>query len=112
MNRFRSGVSQICRGLYFKKYNQKWLEPIKVRSSCLLAQRENVLISPTEEFDIFNLYTEFFKNVSKQGENPEIFEFQMVSDVKKNEMLARLVFYGGFEVFCLSSPQLNKNSSS
>ncbi|MEZ4483615.1 MAG: hypothetical protein R2864_03160 [Syntrophotaleaceae bacterium] len=99
LKRFNNGVSQICRGLYFEKYKEKWLDPIRVYSSCLLAQRSDKLTSAEEEFEIFRLAAEFFKDVIKEGENPEIFQYQMARFKDKMKSLHACYFMAVLRCF-------------
>lgn len=106
LDRFNLSIERICQGLCVKSMGERWPKKIEIRTPVLLAMNEpdadkvNSLI-----LDLCRGVTGCLEAVAKQGDNPEIFWYQLLIDKAKDRLLCRMTFYGGFDVFAVSDPR-------
>lgn len=96
---------QMARGLYLHEYGKKWIHEMGVTSPSLRfiternASRGNYLLDQMQKQTARNFATFDFK-----GENPQYFKYQIMPLFKEHgiELIIRLIFYEGMEVYVLS----------
>lgn len=104
VNRFKSAMQKIARGIYYDHFEQKWNGEITIFSRSLMA------ISPVsnpvynEMFRIAEIARRLIIFQQKQGENSDIFYYQISQENLLSPPIFRLVFYGGFEVSAFFVP--------
>lgn len=105
--RFNKILEQLCQGLFFKKYAYTWPEEIEIHCPILLSMNDpdsdkvNTLVN-----NLSKAITKKLDQNDKNGENQDIFWYQMLVDNTKKSMLCRMMFYGGFEILAISNPLL------
>lgn len=95
-------------GLYYYTYREQWPNEVKVRALTLLQQHGADFVRNPLEEKMLQGAKLFFDKEEKQGENQDIFYYQIYRDLEKMQLILRMVFYGGVEVIGLSSPQIPK----
>lgn len=105
--RFNLALERICQGLCVKSIDERWPKEIEIHTPVLLMMDEsdtdkvNSLIT-----DLSKSIIQSLEAVPKQGDNPDIFWYQLLIDKTKDRLLCRMTFYGGFDVFAVSAPRL------
>jgi len=107
-NRLNSGMEKIARALYYHTYKEQWTKPIRVY--CLSLRRVNGTSFEKNPLagQMAQASSVFFSGRPTCGENPDVFYYQIEHIPEKEYLLIKLVFYGGFEVLCMSAPKLEK----
>lgn len=106
--RFENSLERIVQGLIVKNYGLRWSKPIKIYTPLLLennqpeANKFNCLVTELGHAVINRL-----RNIEKRGANPEIFWYQLFVEREKDYLICRMMFYGGFDIFAVSSLLLN-----
>lgn len=106
--RFNNALERVCQGLCVNQYGKRWPKEIEIHTPLLLAiakpeaDKINSLVTGLSKAIIENL-----KGVGKNGDNPEIFWYQLLVDEVKDRLLCRVVFYENFDVFAISDPLLS-----
>lgn len=107
--RFNKAIERVCHGLYVNETGDRWPAEIEIHSPLLLsmddpgADKINELVTNLSKSIIERL-----KDLPKQGDNQEIFWYQLLADRDRDRLYCRMVFYGGFEVFAISHPKLSR----
>lgn len=108
MKRFNGSMEAIVKGLYFHEYGERWTHGVLIVSPSLLsidrpnAIEANVAIQRHEA-----QMAQAFGAVTRLGDNPEVFYYQIGRTHDPDRLFARLVFYEGFVVNAFSSPSEN-----
>ena len=99
-DRFDQAVACCIRALHFSCYETKLLGDINAQSPLFI---ESDRTKEEEVNTIFRkfveLVTQRLNGISKQGENPQVFWFQIDNARNLGTTVGRLCFYGGFNVF-------------
>jgi hypothetical protein len=110
--RFNNVLEQVCQGLYFHEFRDSWKEEIKTYTPLLL------LMNDPHSDEVNELVTNLSKVIirelidsEKKGDNPEIFWYQIKVNDTKRQLMIRMMFYEGFEIFAISDPMLRTTSS-
>jgi hypothetical protein len=104
MDRFNRSMEAIVKGLYFHGYEEKWIHRVLIVSPSLLSidgpspPQANAAI---QEHEI--QMVQAFDGVTRRGDNPEVFYYQIGRTNDPKRLFARLVFYEGFVVNAFSS---------
>lgn len=110
--RFNKVLEQVCQGLYFFEFGDRWQEEIEIHTPLLLSMNDpdsdkvNELVTNLSKAIIRKL-----NDCEKKGDNPEIFWYQMHVNSAKKKLAIRMMFYEGFDVFAISDPLLQSTSS-
>lgn len=104
LERFEYAIGQICRGLYYHHFGNRWKHDISVITANLVAMG-----NPAEDADLVNSNTiesvkrlrSLSDSAEAHGANSDVFWYQIIDDHLPS-IAWRLVFYGGFEVYGLS----------
>lgn len=105
--RFNDALVHVCQGLCYVHTGRAWPKEIEIHTPMLLvtkgpdADRANELVTGLSKAVIRCL-----RETKRYGENEDVFWYQILVDEAKDRLLARMVFYGGFEVFGVSDPRL------
>lgn len=106
LKRLRNVLESVAYGLYFFTFNERWFDKIKIIPLGMFKKEGASFIRHPLEVIILECSKVFFSDKEKQGENPDIFYYQIYRDMDNNQLVIRMVFYGGVEVIALSSPQV------
>jgi len=106
--RFDLAIERICQGLCVKSSCERWTKEIKIYTLILLTMNET---ADKRVNDFSKAIIRKLENVAKQGDNPDIFWYQLLIDKEKDRLLCRMAFYGGFDIFAVSDPSLRGKST-
>lgn len=104
--RLKRVLEAIAYGLHFHTYQEQWLGKIKVIPLGMFKEEGATFIRHPLEEAMPQGSSVFFADKEKVGENPDIFFYQIHRDLKKGQLVIKMVFYDGFEVIALSSPKM------
>ena len=112
MERFNKVLEQVCQGLYFYEFGDRWQQEIEIHTPLLLSMND----PDSDKFNelVTNLSKAIIRELNdceKKGDNPEIFWYQMQVNDAKKRLIIRMMFYEGFDVFAISDPLLRTTSS-
>lgn len=104
--RFDTALESVVRALHFHHYGEKWT----LRIDFLYP---DVLVINPEELRRINVLSKsaglelerVLQNERRFGDNPEVFHYQIHRDRRRKSFLLRMVFYGGFVVCAMGSPE-------
>lgn len=103
--RFLRGLTNIAYGLYFHNFVSKCPHPVQVHTPALHGDdkqpRQDVIA-------LIDSLRPLLASVPLQGENPDIFQYQIVQVPNTPMTLARMHFYQGVEVLAVSAPGLEE----
>jgi hypothetical protein len=102
-DRFDKSIEHVCQGLHFHHFGKRWTSTIEIYSQMFLSEAD---WANKQIVDLCKQVAFTLSHCTKHGENPDIFWYQMLVDVPKQRFLCRMMFYGGFDVFCVSDPEL------
>lgn len=108
LTRVRRVLESIAYGLTFHMYKEQWHEKIKVIPLGMFKEEGKTFIKHPLEEAMLERSKVFFAEKEEYGENPDIFRYQVYKDMEKRLLVVRMIFYGGFEVIALSSPQITE----
>lgn len=104
--RLRRVLEAIAYGLHFHTYNGQWSSKIKVIPLGMFKEKGAFFIRDPLEEAILDGSKVSFTEKEQRGENPDIFFYLIHRDLEKGLLVIKMVFYSGFEVIALSSPQI------
>lgn len=105
--RFEKGMMQIVKGLYFHKYNEKWLNEIVIHTTAIFQlDSPNYVNICKGKTELEQFVYKVFANSTKNGENQDIFWYQISADKSNACFCTNMMFYGGFNIIALSHPDL------
>jgi hypothetical protein len=103
--RFLRGLTNIAYGLYFHNYGSRCPHPVQVHTPTLHGDdkkpRQDVLA-------LIDSVRPLLACVLLQGENPDIFQYQIFQVPGNPVTLIRMLFYQGAEVLAISAPELEE----
>lgn len=103
--RFLRGLTNIAYGLYFHTFGQKCPHPVQVHTPALhgddKAPRADVIA-------LVGSLRPLLAATPLQGENPDIFQYQITQVPHTQMTLTRMLFYQGVEVLAISAPGLEE----
>lgn len=108
LERLRRVLEAIAYGLHFHVYKEPWLGQIKVIPLGMFKEEGATFIRHPLEEAMLQGSNVFFADKEQHGENQDIFFYQIHRDLEKGQLVIKMVFYGGFEVIALSSPQITE----
>ncbi len=111
MTRLRTVLESIAYGLHFHAYKERWIDKIKVIPLGMFKEEGAIFIRHPLEEAMLEGSKVFFADKEPLGENPDIFLYQIHRDLEKGVLVIKMVFYGGFEVIALSSPQIAETAA-
>lgn len=105
--RLELSLAQIARGLHFHHFGDKWTEDMLVFCHALIpvhrgsSQVSNQLLQAHENF--VEKSSRLFDGVFTDGDNPEIFNYQIRREINPESYAIRMLFYEGVEVIVASA---------
>lgn len=106
--RLKRVLESIAYGLHFHRYKEQWVGEIKVIPLGMFKEEGAAFIRNPQEETMQEVSKVFFADKEKQGENPDVFLYQVHRDLDEGLLVVKMVFYGGLEVIALSSPKIAK----
>lgn len=105
LGRVRTVLESVALGLYFHTFGEEWDYPVSVTPVGLFMQDGTEFVRSPMEQKMVAAGRALFEGAESYGENPDIFYFQIHRELEKQQLVIRMVFYGGFEVIAASSPK-------
>jgi hypothetical protein len=97
--RFEKTLELIARGIYYHHFGKRWPGALRVHADFVgFPQEPNSAEVDANRIILANTADQLFKNVPKQGTNPEVFWYQIQEPPKRFRYVIRLGFYGGSKV--------------
>jgi hypothetical protein len=100
-NRFLRGLTNVAHGLYFHTYGTRCPHPVQVHTTALHGAdklpREDVV-------GLIDMFRPLLSSAPLLGENPDIFQYQIVQVPHPPMTVIRMLFYQGAEVLALIGP--------
>jgi hypothetical protein len=102
--RFERAIEMLIRALYFRVFKERLLSPLRMHTTLLLDMESPSAEANNEGVKKFCAgVRELTKDVTPIGANPSIFWFKY--QFHGDSCGWHLCFYGGFDIYVLSSPQ-------
>ncbi|NTV05452.1 MAG: hypothetical protein HGA59_02955 [Chlorobiaceae bacterium] len=98
-DRFESAITHIAHGIYYHKYNSSFPGEVIVFTEGLMdLGREDSVAFNEKVQGLGVMIDEYMKNTPLEGNNPDIFTFQLNQDSHSDQTVIRLNFYNDFKV--------------
>jgi hypothetical protein len=105
--RLDKSLDWIARGLYYHQFADVWNEKIKVVIPSLFAVGSNDSKDINlREAHVAAITSRYLKDEPMNGENPEIFHYQLRREINPLGLMVRMVFYEGFVSTAFSIPSI------
>ena len=98
IERVNASFQKIARALYFYHFKEKFLGDISIQHFSLAAvyQKHHPLVDALTQ--VVHMMRLLCIEKPRNGNNPDVFYYQIAQDESPKAMIMRMVFYGGFEV--------------
>ena len=97
--RFDSAITHIAHGIYYHKYNNSFSGSITVFTEGLMDLDNEDSVEFNEKVQgLGKMIDEYMKDTSMEGNNADIFTYQVNQDTINKQTVIRLNFYGEFKV--------------
>lgn len=103
--RMKTVLESVAYGLHFHTFGEKWESSIRITPVGLFRIDGAEFVRSTLEQRMVAAGRALFEGAECHGENPDIFYYQIYREKEKQQLVIRMVFYDGFEIFAASSPQ-------
>jgi len=111
LTRLRRVLESIAYGLHFHTHKEPWHGKIKVIPLGMFKEEGTTFVRHPLEEAMLEGAKVFFAEKEEHGENADIFRYQIYRDLEKGQLVIRMIFYSGFEVIALSSPQITETTA-
>jgi hypothetical protein len=107
INRFQRGLTSMARGRYFYTYGTRCPHPVQVHTIALRGADKQ----PRDDVaELINTVRPLLSTAPLLGENPDIFQYQIMQVPQTPITIIRMLFYQGAEVFALIGPSLEEEA--
>ena len=97
--RFDTAIEHIARGIYFFKYNEKFSGSVEIFTEGLMDLSSPDCVDVNSNIQkLCKLFDKLLLNTPHEGENTEVFTFQILRDDSMKRSLLRLHFYQDFKI--------------
>jgi len=109
--RFERSIEMIVRALHFHVFNERLLHPMRIHTTLVMDMESEVAEMQNAGVRKFcNGVHELIGDAAPIGDNPDVFWFKY--RCRENSCGWHLSFYGGFDVYVLTSSRWASSSSS
>lgn len=105
-NRFDNVFIHIVKGLFFHKYGEILNTNVVIHTPVLSTNYSDQYIVNDMVANLSNTINQFLDPIAREGENQEVFYYQISRDEERNICIIKMVFYGGFEVFGICGSEI------
>lgn len=100
--RFDSTITHIANGLYYHKYKSTFSGSVLVFTESVFFLNNDDGVDINNDIQELGIMVDaFMKDVPLEGQNPDVFKFQIAHNKAINQTLIRLFFYGNFKVIAI-----------
>ncbi len=96
-------IEKIGRALHFKHFGKKWLDPVWVATTSIIS--DDPSFAPDAQ-KLKSLNKAMFDRLPRNGENPDVFYYQITPEEELPLAGIRLVFYSGFEAVVVTKVEV------